>query len=176
MNDAPPHPPYAPLSDAPPVVEVVAAVLVREGRVLVAKRPAAKRNGGLWEFPGGKVEPGETHAEALTREIEEELGLFVEVGSHLMSVEHTYPFGRIRLHAYFCHPKGAAPHESHTKGDAPVAKPQPRALEHAAIEFVNPEDWGTRTFAPANVPIADALAAALKGTVSQHPLPRTTET
>ena len=56
-------------------IRVLAAILAKDGRYLVAKRPAHKRHGGLWEFPGGKVEPGETDAQALARELAEELGL-----------------------------------------------------------------------------------------------------
>ncbi len=67
----------------PDRVEVVAAVLRRGPRVLVALRPLRKRHGGLWEFPGGKVVEGETHAQALARELAEELGVgLVGVGGH----------------------------------------------------------------------------------------------
>lgn len=61
----------------PPLVIVAAALVDAEGRILVQKRPANKQMGGLWEFPGGKIEPGETATTALARELEEELGISV---------------------------------------------------------------------------------------------------
>lgn len=62
-----------------PTIHVVAAVIVREGRVLVCRRNRDRADGGLWEFPGGKVEPGERAVEALVREIHEELGVQIRV-------------------------------------------------------------------------------------------------
>ena len=68
-------------------IRVVASVIERDGRLLICQRPAHKRHGGLWEFPGGKVEPGESDFEAVHRELEEELGVRVlEVGPLLFSV------------------------------------------------------------------------------------------
>lgn len=67
-------------------IPVIAAVILRDGSLLVAQRAASKRHGGMWEFPGGKVEPGETHLEAARRELQEELGLAVTgLGRHLVS-------------------------------------------------------------------------------------------
>jgi 8-oxo-dGTP diphosphatase len=60
------------------------------GRILLARRPAELHQGGLWEFPGGKVEPGETVAQALGRELKEELGISVEASSPLLEVRHDY--------------------------------------------------------------------------------------
>ena len=137
------------------LLEVVAALIVHDGRVLVARRAEGKSNPGLWEFPGGKVEAGETHATALAREIKEELGVDVKVGSHLASNEHAYPFATVRLHAYFCEVKLAGE-------NGPFAdKPEPRALEHAEIRYVSPAEWNSLEFAPANTPIAEALRAKL---------------
>ena len=66
---------------------VIAAVIVRDNRYLVCQRPEHKRHGGLWEFPGGKIEPGETFLEAATRELKEELNLtVVEIGAVLLTV------------------------------------------------------------------------------------------
>ncbi|MBI5442276.1 MAG: (deoxy)nucleoside triphosphate pyrophosphohydrolase [Deltaproteobacteria bacterium] len=77
---------------------VVAAVLRREdGRILLARRYPKGPHGGLWEFPGGKVEPGETPGEALAREIREELGVEISVGRELTRVDHSYPHVRILL-------------------------------------------------------------------------------
>ncbi|MBK8057476.1 MAG: NUDIX domain-containing protein [Gemmatimonadetes bacterium] len=76
------------------MIRVLAAVITRSDRYLVCQRPAHKRHGGLWEFPGGKLEPGETDAEAARRELREELGVEVtEVGSERFGVhDHGSPF------------------------------------------------------------------------------------
>lgn len=82
-----PPPPH--LSSVPShQIRVIAAVIVRDGRFLVCQRPAQKRHGGLWEFPGGKCEPGETDAEAARRELREELGVeVVTVGREAFAVD-----------------------------------------------------------------------------------------
>ncbi len=82
------------------MIEVVAA-LIREGdRLLICQRPADKKRALLWEFPGGKVEPGETPQHALIRECKEELGIQVVVGSLFTQVEHRYPDIHILLSLY----------------------------------------------------------------------------
>ena len=73
------------------VVEVTAAVIVRDESVLVCQRRADGHHPGKWEFPGGKVEPGETPAEGMRREVEEELGVDAEVGAVLWRSDHQYP-------------------------------------------------------------------------------------
>jgi len=74
-----------------PVVCVVAGALFdRDGRVLIAERPAGKHMAGRWEFPGGKVGPGETEAAALVRELKEELGVAVTASRHFMRLSHEY--------------------------------------------------------------------------------------
>ena len=73
-------------------VQVVAALIRREdGRILICQRPRQKARGLLWEFPGGKVEPGETEAQALIRECREELGILIQPGQAAARVEHAYP-------------------------------------------------------------------------------------
>lgn len=75
-----------------PLVRVVAAAMFdREGRVLIAERPAGKHLAGRWEFPGGKVAPGESDAQALERELKEELGVHMQAGRVLMQLTHQYP-------------------------------------------------------------------------------------
>ena len=81
---------------------VCAAVLISEGKVLIARRPSKGLLGGMWEFPGGKVEPGETMPQALVREIFEELGTSVTVGDELGEYRHAYTHFRITLHAFYC--------------------------------------------------------------------------
>jgi A/G-specific adenine glycosylase len=106
----------------PPHYDVTAAVTVDErGRVLVAQRHASDMLGGLWEFPGGKREDGETLPECLAREMREELDLAVEVGEQLVVVEHAYTHFRITLHAFRCR----------------VVSGEPRCLDCAAFRWVS---------------------------------------
>jgi 8-oxo-dGTP diphosphatase len=70
---------------------VVAAVIERDGQVLIGQRPAGKWHGLKWEFPGGKVEPGESPEDALRRELEEELGIQAVIGGQVADYEYTYP-------------------------------------------------------------------------------------
>ncbi len=92
-----------------PHYDVTAAVIWRDGCVLIAQRPAAGLLGGLWEFPGGKQEPGETLAECLWREIREELAIDIEVGEPVISVEHGYSHFSITLHAFHCRLRSGEP-------------------------------------------------------------------
>ncbi|MCX7608440.1 MAG: A/G-specific adenine glycosylase [Anaerolineales bacterium] len=85
-----------------PHYTVTAAVIRRNGRVLLAQRPSRGLLGGLWEFPGGKVEPGESLPEALRREIREELAVDIQVGAPLGVYRHAYTHFRITLHAFLC--------------------------------------------------------------------------
>jgi len=82
--------------------EVTAAIIVEDGCVLVARRPPGGRHPGSWEFPGGKVDPGETPEECLARELAEELGIEVLVGKRLAVVHHEYPDLAIDLLAFEC--------------------------------------------------------------------------
>lgn len=90
---------------AVPHKEVVCGVLVRGGRVLLGKRAAGMLR-GLWEFPGGAIQPGETHAEALTRIVGGETGLHVKVGAPLCAVDHAYSHFTLTMHAYVCDVRG----------------------------------------------------------------------
>lgn len=101
------------------VIDVVCAVLVREGEVLLCQRPSGKHLAGCWEFPGGKVEGGETFEDALVREIMEELDCRVSVAETLPLVEHAYPEVSIRLHAFRC----------------TLESGEPEALEHAEVSW-----------------------------------------
>ena len=78
-------------------VDVVAALVVEDGRFMICQRPAHKARGLLWEFVGGKVEPGETKEQALVRECREELGVVVAPGPVYMEVDHVYPDITIHL-------------------------------------------------------------------------------
>ncbi len=93
-----------------PHYNVAAGVIWRDdGRFLIAQRPLDGLLGGLWEFPGGKQDPGETLPETLRREIQEELSIDIEVGPPLVSVEHGYTHFRITLHAFHARYLGGVP-------------------------------------------------------------------
>ena len=83
-------------------IAVVGAVLVRDGRILAAQRGEGMSLAGRWEFPGGKIEPGETPQETLRREIAEELGCRIEIGELVARTEHVYDFGLVDLATYWC--------------------------------------------------------------------------
>ena len=89
-------------------IEVVAAVIERGGRILIARRHVGSHLGGLWEFPGGKRQAGETAEAALVREIREELDAAVSVGELLDDVEWRYPEKTVRLALLPLHPRGGA--------------------------------------------------------------------
>src|SRR6185503_21266775 len=94
----------SPVSSVMPrnAIEVAAGVVFRDGRVLITQRRPDDHLGGLWEFPGGKRESGETFAACLRRELMEELGIEVEVGECLGSVTHRYPGKTVHLRFYRC--------------------------------------------------------------------------
>ncbi|PKO11793.1 MAG: A/G-specific adenine glycosylase [Chloroflexi bacterium HGW-Chloroflexi-10] len=94
--------PVLPKKQPTPHFTVTAAIIHRDQCVLIAQRPPNGLLGGLWEFPGGKCEPGETLPQALTREIREELGCEVEVGAEFGIYQHAYTHFRITLHAFHC--------------------------------------------------------------------------
>ena len=122
-------------------VEVVAALVVEDGRFMICQRPAHKARGLLWEFVGGKVEPGETKAQALIRECREELGVTVAPGPVYMAVDHVYPDITIRL----------------TLFRAAIVSGRPQKLEHADIRFISPADIPLYPFCPADAAILDQI-------------------
>ena len=123
-------------------IEVVAAVIEHEGKILITRRPAGSHLAGLWEFPGGKPGPGETLEEALRREIEEELGAGASVGERLDTIEWQYPDKRVRLLFFRCRLEG-----------------DPRPLEGQEMAWVDPPDLARYEF-----PAADAaLIKRLRG-------------
>ena len=124
------------------MTEVVAAIIWHEGRYLICQRPAHKARGLLWEFPGGKVEPGETREEAIIRECREELDTTLEPLDVFTEVTHQYPDLCIHLSFLRCR----------------VLSGQPRALEHAAIRWIRPEEASAYDFCPADLSIVQALA------------------
>lgn len=109
---------------AVPHYYVTAAVIWQDGQVLLAKRPASGLLGGMWEFPGGKLQDGESHLEGLKREIQEELGAEITVGEAVGTFKHAYTHFKVTLHAYHCLLYGS----------------QPKALEAQEIRWVSPAD------------------------------------
>jgi 8-oxo-dGTP diphosphatase len=84
--------------------QVVAALIVKDGKVLACQRTRHQSMPLKWEFPGGKVEPGEDHRDALRRELEEELGILANIGSLVTTIQHTYPGGAgFELHFFLVH-------------------------------------------------------------------------
>ena len=123
------------------MVDVVAALIWRGEAFLICQRPAGKARGLLWEFAGGKVEPGETPQQALVRECREELDIIVHVGEEFMQVTHAYPDITVRL-TLFC---------------AQIVSGEPRCLEHAALRWIRPEEIPQYDFCPADAPILERL-------------------
>ena len=124
--------------------EVVAALIWDGGRFMVCQRPAHKARGLLWEFVGGKVEPGETKEQALVRECREELGITLAVGPVFMEVLHEYPDLNVHL----------------TLFRASIVEGTPQKLEHNDIRWITPDEIGEYPFCPADEEILRAIRAA----------------
>ena len=131
-----------------PVVEVVAALLIRGERFLACRRPPHKARGGLWEFVGGKVEPGETKAEALVRECREELAVDIAVGGEFLTLTHSYPDLTVRL-TVLC--------ASLADGT------QITLLEHTDARWLTPAEARELPFCPADEPVLQALERYFPG-------------
>ena len=123
------------------IIDVTAAIICKDETYLIARRSAGSHLAGLWEFPGGKLEEGENHAECLAREILEELELEITVGAHVFTSEYDYGEKEIRLHAYFAE-VGGGNLELHS---------------HAEIAWVTPAEFDNYEFAPADIPIIQRL-------------------
>jgi len=126
---------------AAPHKEIVVAVIQRKDEYLLGKRPPEGLLGGLWEFPGGKVEPGESHAQALVRECREELGVGVRVGGLVACVKHAYTHFKVTLNVYRC---------TLTRGT-----PTPRT--HTELRWTRREAFGSLAFPKANHKFLDLL-------------------
>ena len=126
------------------LVTVAVGILIDDaGRVLVTRRAPDAHQGGLWEFPGGKVESDETLLEALTRELREELGVSVEAAEALMVLEHDYGDKQVRLDVH---------RVTRWSGE-------PRGLEGQPLAWQRPEKLRNWTFPAANRPILERLLA-----------------
>ncbi len=120
---------------------MVCALAARGGRVLAARRSAERLRGGLWEFPGGKVEYREDPREALARELEEEFGCQARVGEYVASASHAYADIDIVLDAYIVE----------------LVSPLRRLSDHDALAWMEPEGLSHLEFAPADLPILAVL-------------------
>jgi mutator protein MutT len=124
----------------PGVIVVLAAVIERDGRFLVTRRPANTHLAGYWEFPGGKCDPGEAHEACLDRELREELGVGARVGSEILTTEHAYPERTVRLHFRKCEIDG-----------------DPRPLVGQDMRWVSRDELRTLQFPEADVELIALL-------------------
>ena len=119
------------------MTEVVAALIWQGEKFMICQRPAQKARGLLWEFVGGKVEPGETKEQALIRECREELAVTLTVSDVFMDVTHEYP--DLTVHLTLFH--------------AVIAEGEPQKLEHNDIRWITPKEIPDYDFCPADVEI-----------------------
>ncbi len=130
------------MPDKPPV-PVVCAIIRRGGLIMLARRPPDKKLGGLWEFPGGKVEPGESAEAALHRELQEELGCAVVVTHALHAFVHAYDWGSIELIPFVC--------------ELAAGSAEPHPHEHTELVWVEPARLRSYSLAPADLPVLDMM-------------------
>ena len=123
------------------MTEVVAALIWEENRFLACQRPAHKARGLLWEFVGGKVEPGETREQALIRECQEELAVTVSVQDVFMEVDHVYPDLTVHL----------------TLFNASISEGVPQKIEHNDLRWITVEEIDQYEFCPADEEILRRL-------------------
>jgi 8-oxo-dGTP diphosphatase len=128
-------------------IRVTAAVLVKEGRVLIARRSPGRARGGSWELPGGKIENGESPEACLARELREELGIEAKIGECLGSHCHAYPEIEIELMAYWA---------THLSGEIVLR-------DHDAVRWVTPAELYRYPLAPADLPFVEVIRKALGG-------------
>ena len=129
------------------ITEVVAALIWQEDRFMICQRPAHKARGLLWEFVGGKVERGETIAQALIRECKEELAVTLAVGEVFMDVVHEYPDLTVHL----------------TLFNATIAEGIPQKLEHHDIRWITPGEIPDYEFCPADEEILAKIRKVYSG-------------
>ncbi len=128
------------------LTEIAVAVVEHQGRYLIGLRPAGVALAGLWEFPGGKLEPGETPETAAERECWEETGLHVQAGAAYPSIEHEYAHGRLRLHFIAC---------AVADTTSPASQWWPAVPER--FRWVSAEELGEYEFPAANAGLLEVL-------------------
>lgn len=124
----------------------VAAIWNSDGKILIDRRRQSGSLGGLWEFPGGKLEAGETFPECIKREILEELAIIIEVGDRLITIDHSYRDFQVTLNVYHCR---------HISG-------VPQTIECDEVRWVTLDEIDQFTFPEANLQIIDALRQYVK--------------
>ena len=129
--------------DSPPPIEVAAGLVFRDAKLLITKRLAEDHLGGLWEFPGGKREHGESFSACLQRELREELDIEVEVGHLFDTILHEYPGKLVQIQFYVCRWRAR----------------EPRALGCQAFAWIGREELANYSFPPAD----ERLLARLSG-------------
>lgn len=122
-------------------VDVVAAIIEKDNKILLAQRPAHADQPGMWEFAGGKVEAGETQPEALVRELHEELGIHAQLGEYVASHQREVSQRLINLHAWH----------------VPAFSGALTAHYHSALVWCTPEDAFGFNLAPADIPLLEAF-------------------
>src|SRR5574337_74600 len=118
-------------------IRVTCAIIERNGRVLATQRSARMAMPLKWEFPGGKIDPGETPVECLMREVQEELGIEIEVGEPLTPATHSYPDFRVTLYPFICR----------------ISSGEIILHEHAALAWLRPHELQKLDWAEADLPI-----------------------
>lgn len=136
--------PVTPKAGSPPVIEVSAGLIFRSGKLLIARRCAGAHLGGLWEFPGGKREAGETFEQALVRELREELGVIVQVDALFEELTHAYAEKTVLLKFFLCG----------------LLQGEPQPLGCAAIRWVTRAELAAHEFPPADQRLLQKLAEA----------------
>lgn len=123
------------------VIQVAAGLILHEGRYLIARRKADTHLGGLWEFPGGKCEPGESLEACLRRELREELGIAITDPVQFRVIRHEYSGQTVELHFFRC----------------AISRGPVRALECEEVRWVTPKEMAPYEFPPADRPVIEAL-------------------
>ena len=123
------------------LLEVSAALIFRNGKLLIAQRPADSHLGGLWEFPGGKCEPGETFEQCLVREMREELGVEISVGEMFEEIRHDYPEKSVHLKFFLCR----------------LLSGEPQPLDCAALKWVEKPQLDAHDFPAADAQLLEKL-------------------
>ena len=124
------------------IIHVVAAAIEKDGEIFCAQRPENKSLGGLWEFPGGKLEPGETPEKALIREIQEELNSTIEILSYINEASYDYDFGTVVMKTF---------HAKLVSGNLDL-------LEHQDSAWLEPNRLKTLNWAPVDRPAVELLS------------------
>lgn len=128
-------------SSDPSRIQVAAGLIFHQGRYLITRRKAGTHLEGLWEFPGGKREPGESLEDCLRRELREELGVEITAPARFHVVRHDYPGKRVELHFFRCTIQGG----------------HGWAVDGEDVRWVTPDELTTFKFPPADGPLIDAL-------------------